>query len=494
MKSFYLFSIIIVLFIFSAPSKAELIIFPKPQGLTAAEDFSVKVNGKEVFVYDSKVAAFTSFAFDGQVDIEITPGHDVKWLDIRPLNLNIQHTLENNIIRFKLTNPCNLSFELNGESGRVFYLFANPIEKNPPKPTDKNTIYFESGKVHDIGHVDLKSNQTVYIADGAVVYGSFSAKNAKNINISGYGILDGSKVGYEAKKENNYVKPRMLKFTKCKDFHINGIVILDSYGWTVSQKNCKNSSITNIKHINWRFGSDGIDLVGSSDVTIDGCFLRDNDDCVTIKTWGGDPEIPYKDVAKGNDIKNITVTNTVFWNMAYGNAMEIGFELQADSITNISFINCDVIHCDRGAVMGIHHGDYATISNIRYEDIRIEDAQHKLIDFGIFLSQYSADRHPSEKELTRRYLQGAWDGVQDIKFYDKEKHAKHRGYIKDIYFKNIHVIDGLKPFSILSGFDDKHCIDNVTIENMTIHGKVVNNAKEGRFFVENTKNLKFITK
>jgi len=485
--------IMIVLTIVSISLRAQLVTFPAPQGIKAAEDFRLKVNGEEVFVYDSKVAAFSSFAFEGKVDIEIIPSHDVKWLDIRPLNKNIKHTLKNNVISFQLSNPCNLSIELNGESGRVFNLFANPIEKDPPKPTNKNTIYFEGGKVHDVGHVDLKSNQTVYIAGGAVVYGSFSAENAKNINISGYGILDGSKVGYGAKDETNYVKPRMLKFTKCKDFHINGIVILDSYGWTVSQKNCESSSITNIKHINWRFGSDGLDLVGSSDITIDGCFLRDNDDCVTIKTWGGDSGIPYKDVAKGNDVKNITVTNTVFWNMAYGNAMEIGFELQADSITNISFINCDVIHCDRGAVMGIHHGDYATISNIRYEDIRIEDAQHKLIDFGIFLSQYSADRHPSAEERTRRYLQGAWDGVQDIKFYDKEKHAKHRGYIKNIYFKNIHVIDGPKPFSILSGYDDEHCIENVTVENMTIHGKAVNNAKEGRCFVENTKNLKFIT-
>ena len=141
--------------------------------------------------------------------------------------------------------------------------------------------------------------------------------------------------------------------------------------------------------------------------------------------------------------------------------------------------------------MSIHNGDYATVNNILYDDIRVEDARHKLIDLGVFISQYSLDRHPDEKERTQRYLHGAWDGVQDAQFYGKEKHARYRGKIKDITFRNIQIIDGKIPFSLICGYDDEHNIENITFENLRFYGRKIKNPNAAKMYLDFADNVKF---
>ena len=198
----------------------------------------------------------------------------------------------------------------------------------------------------------------------------------------------------------------------------------------------------------WRNGSDGIDLVGTSDAVIDGCFLRNNDDNVVIKTWGGRDKYP-RTAEKGPDVRNIKVLNSVIWNMAWGNALEIGFELRADRVGDILFRNCDVIHVERGATFSIHNGDDATVENVRFEDIRVEDSRHKLIDLAVFFSRYSADGPEDPEEYKRLYMNGAWDGVLKVAAGDSAAHAPFRGRIRNVVFKDIAVVGGPVPFSIL---------------------------------------------
>lgn len=57
---------------------------------------------------------------------------------------------------------------------------------------DENILYYGPG-VHEIGLVELHSNQTVILDAAAVVYGGFVAYGADNITITGTGVLDGSK-------------------------------------------------------------------------------------------------------------------------------------------------------------------------------------------------------------------------------------------------------------------------------------------------------------
>lgn len=458
--------------------------YQPPASVAPAPDFSVKINGKESFVYDSEVAAFTNFSFEGTVTVDIVSRNDIKWLDIRPLNENIQAEYDGNHITFQISQPAHLSLELNGESIRPLYIFANPMETNVPDPNDPNVRFFSGGKVYNTGTLNLKDNQTVYIAGGAIVKGNLKASQASNIKIRGRGILDGSDV---PEGSNN----RMIMLEKCENSLIEGILIFNSLTWTVVPVECNNLEINNIKQINWDFGSDGIDLVGCTNIDIKNCFLRNNDDCIVIKSF--DYADKYQnDPLAGRPVKNINVTNTVFWNMAWGNAIEIGFELRTSSISDVTFRNCDIIHVERGAAFSIHNGDRAVVENIRYENIRVENARHKLIDLAIFLSQYSLDRPASEQERQERYLHGAWDGVQKVYEGEEQQFAPNRGYIRNISFKDIAVLDGPFPFSIIAGYSQEHQVENVMIENLTILGNPINQREDGRFFIENAENIIFI--
>lgn len=458
-------------------TQAQVAFYPAPDSLEKSALFQVKINGKKTFVYQNEVSSLAYFSFSGKINIEITCLHDVKWVDIRPQSLNIKPTFGEHTIKFSIDKPANLTIELNGEISRPLHLFAAPPETNVPSPNMSKVHYFKGGKVHNIGTLVLQSDETIYMAGGAVVRGNIIATDAKNIKIIGRGILDGT-----------FVKEQMIQFTRCENIYIEGITILNSPGWTIVLRQCKYLTIKGIKQVCWRNGSDGLDLVATSHVKVSDSFFKNNDDNIVLKCWGGDEKYPLN-APQGPDMNNIEITRSVFWNMPWGNALEIGFELRCGIVSNIKFTDCDLIHVERGAAFSIHNGDYATVDNVLFENIRVEDAMHKLIDLSIFLSQYSLDRVADEAERKQRYMQGAWDGVSIVTATQKSQYSDNRGHIKNIRFKNIAVTDGQFPYSILSGYDAKHLIENVLIENLTIHGKRIKTAKEGRFYIENAKNI-----
>lgn len=476
-SAFQILSIIILVFITPISAFSKSITYPFPEGMEKAQDFRVWIDDKEISLYDTKNAALGMFSFSGEVNIKIAPVHDVKWLDIRPLKLGIKPSIENNIINFKITKPTSLTIELNSEFTRVLHLFANPLEESVPSPNDKNIKYFKAGKVYNVGNISLKKGENIYIEGGAVLRGSLKAENVSDVKIFGRGIIDGDSL-----KENN-----IIFFNNVKNSTVEGISLINSHTWTFKSVFCDNITVDNLKIVNYDFGTDGIDIVASQNFMVKNSFIRANDDCVVIKTWGGGPKYP-EGIVIGPDVKNIKILNTVMWNMPWGNAIEIGFELRAKLVSDILFQDIDIIHVERGAALSIHNGDYANVQNIRFEDIRIEDAPHKIIDLAIFLSQYSVDRPKSKEERNKRYKHGAWDGVQKVYPGEEELFAKDRGFIKDIYFKNI-IVEGRPGFSVISGYDKNHQVENVFIENLVFNGKKVNTLDEGKFVVENAKNI-----
>ncbi len=456
-------------------SAQQLITYPAPDSARRAADFSVRVNGQDVFVYDNAVSALAQFSFEGSAVVEITSTHHLRWVDIRPKKAAIAVVVTPTKITFTLTKPGQFSIERNGEHSRPLYLFASPPETDVPRPDAANVRYFASGKIYDVGTLTLKSNETLYIAGGAIVRGNIEATDARNIRIRGRGILDASRLD----------KGRLVRLWRCQNVEIEGITIVNSPGWTLVLLDCDSVRIHHHQQVCWRNGSDGIDLVGTSHVRIHDCFLRNNDDNIVVKSFSIDPETYYSQPGKGRDVTDIVAERCVIWNMPWGNALEIGFELRCTTVNTITFRDCDLIHVDRGAALSIHNGDDATVENITYEDIRVEDAPHKLIDLAVFWSQYSTDRPATQAERTAQYMQGAWDGVLRVPAGQEATHARSRGQIRNIMFRNIAVTDGQFPYSILYGYDAQHRVENVRFENLTIHGKSIRSAQAGHFSVEN---------
>lgn len=468
-------NLLFFVFIFvSAGSAAQhLVTYPAPDSARRAADFSMTVNGREVFVYDNSVSAMALFSFEGSVLVEITSTHDLRWVDIRPKQAGITLTITPTKITFRLTKPGQFSIERNGEHSRPLYVFAAPLEQDVPRPDAPNVRYFAPGKIYDVGTLTLNSNETIYIAGGAIVRGNIEATDAQNISIRGRGILDASL------RTNG----RLIRLWRCQNIAIEGITILNSPGWALVLLDCDTVTIHDLKQVCWRNGSDGIDLVGTSHVRIRDCFLRNNDDNIVVKSFSIDPKTYYSQPGPGRDVTDILVERCVIWNMPWGNALEIGFELRCKTVNTITFRNCDLIHVDRGAALSIHNGDQATVENITYDNIRVEDAPHKLIDLAVFWSQYSVDKPATEAGRASQYMHGAWDGVLRVPPGQEAVYAKGRGQIRNILFRNIAVSDGQFPYSILSGYDAQHQISDIRFEGLTIHGRPIRSAKEGRISV-----------
>jgi hypothetical protein len=169
--------------------------------------------------------------------------------------------------------------------------------------------------------------------------------------------------------------------------------------------------------------------------------------------------------------------------MPCGNAIEVGFELRTAKVEEIRFEDIDIIRVERGSVISIHNGDSAVVDNVVYDNIRVEDARHKLIDFAVVYGRYGAIDRPDRSAPVD--LGGAWDGVMRLTAEEKAMRAKNRGYIRNVRVTNLNVVEGALPFSVISGFDKEHAVENVVIENLKYLGRPIRNAAEGKFSVDN---------
>ena len=424
------------LILFLQVRATTLVVYPAPEGAEAAPEYELEVNGKPVFVYNTRNAAFTYFSFDGKIDIKVTLLSPVYNYDIRPKNRMIKAECYRNQILFSIERPENLSLEINKNLKRPLFIFANPLEKDIPDKSDKNVIFFEAGKIHYPGEVSLKSNQTVYIEGGAIVRGHFMTDQGRNIKILGRGILDNSLY--------NRGEHRPIEINRCKDVLIEGIILTESRHWSCASTASEKVTYNNLKIVSSNDWDDGIDIVGSRHILVNNCFIQTKDDCIAIKAGVN----YFTDFNSSFTVDDVVVQNSVLWNGIWGNGLEIGFETRADTIRNITFRNCEMIHVEGPeGTFTIHNGDRALVKNILYEDIRVEDSRGWLIDFRILNSQYSRD--------------------------------KIRGKIEDVYFKNIRVEGDTFPYSQLLGFDEISRIKGVTLENFIIHGTKVTSTYNG---------------
>jgi hypothetical protein len=450
--------------------------YAAPPEAAPSVHFTVKVNGENSFVHQAPTAAYTIFDMNGPVDVVIKAGKDVKWVDVRPLQLHIKPEWKNDsTITLHLAKPCKISVELNGSIKMPLYIFANEFEKNVPKSTDPNVVFFAGGRTYNIEKLTLTSGQTLYLEGGAILKGYIDVSNAKNVKIKGRGILDGTDNGQERDQHNYFIR-----FQDSDNVELEGITLHNGTTWQVVPLHSNHVLIRNINIVSDNASDDGIDIVRSKNVTIENCFIRTKDDCIAIKA--------HLNYPPGEIVDEVMVRHCVFWNAIWGNALEIGFELQSSEVRNITFRDSDIIHEEEGAVLSIHNADNAIVHHILFEDIRIEDSYNKLFDVSIFLSQYSVDKPTDPAERKKRYLHGAWDGVMHVPADKLASHARYRGHVKDIVFRNIYV-QGRFPYSLFHGFDKDHLVENIVIDNLVVNGRKIKSKSEARIFEAHTKGI-----
>ena len=453
-------------------------VYPVPAGEPVFEDYTVSVNGTPAALYTARVSAIPfnrswpgyqrpleqteiapvlSLDMTEPVRIEIRWGSPVTEAIVRPVSKGIPVKIDGDTVSFVIEKPGQYSAEVNGRHQNL-HIFAN----EPEQAVDPAafTYYFAPG-VYEVGDLVLYSGESVYIAAGAVVHGGIQAYDAENIRICGRGILDYSKM--ERSDPLRWEKDGLMIFARCRNVVLEGITLRDASWWTVTAFNCVGLLYRNVKAVGmWRYNSDGFDFVNCQNVHVDGCFLRNYDDVIVFKGLrikdpdGGRP--PYEHM----DLCNYLVENCVLW-CDWGGALEIGAETVADRYTNMVYRNCDVLRSDHGALR-IQSGDRAHISNVLYEDIRVEFSKHdqghklQLSDEDIFVPP----------ENWHWYLIRGWI------YCNRWSDDGILGNVHDITYRNIAAYtddEALVPEISLKGVDKDHRFHNITIENVSLNGK-----------------------
>ena len=347
---------------------------------------------------------------------------DVRSAKILPSAPAMKPTVSGRDITFPVSQPANLTIEINDDPIHSLHLFANPPEAAPPDPHDPSVIYFGPG-IHELPDgIRVDANHTVYLADGAIVKGVGVARSAlirlegDHISVRGRGIIDGGDCPTHS---------RSLITVHGSDILLEGVTLTDSPTWNIPIRQSDHVQIDRVKIFGHRSNSDGIDICNSTNVTVSNCFLRTLDDLIVVKT----------DHQQG-PVQHVVVKNCVLWNQV-AHALSIGAELR-EPVEDVLFTDCDVIHdLGREYTLRIYNCDSAMVRDVRFENLRIEEAR-KLISLWIGKAKWSRDAD--------------------------------RGHIADVSFDHIDAVG--TPLSVdLVGANDADRVVGATFQDVRLNGK-----------------------
>lgn len=423
---------------------------------TASQVFSVEVDGQDVFVADHTTQAYTGptnhfsyahFAFAGPVEVEVTMTGDVSGYRVSPVSLELPVTQVGNTFTFTLDRPRKLLlWNPADRMAQKVALFADPLEDDAPDPNDPNVVniadhgnslqqgvdaaaavqngvlYIPAGTYS--GQATLEDDVDVYLAPGAVIDGGFEGEQIDDVKIFGRGafILDGG--------ESVHLEDA------CTNIVLQGFVTMD--GGHPVLHDSRDVVLYNLKSTRLSERAQTFDGNGVSNLLIDNVFFWSSDDATAIG---------YR-----HNQDHVTVRNSVLGIWGSGTTMKVAASWRPgqaeplyDRIGDFTYENLDCLTADR-------------IAQVR------QDCGGDVEDFYFKNTRFEDDWAP-----------GKVMGILYANF-DAERAAQGYGNVRNIYLSNVELMpDG---YIELRGLDDGHKVQNVTFENVTVGGTLIENTSQ----------------
>ncbi len=342
------------------------------------------------------------------------------------------------------------------------------------------TVVFPAGK-YLTGTIYLKSGVHIYLEENATILGSTDpftyekliiedppttlktddnsklaliiANKAKNISISGKGIINGQgrKLALNIdslhhkgiRVDPNYgsrvqetMRPKIINFWECENVKISDITILNSSSWVQTYELCKNVTIENIRVISRAYwNNDGINITDSKEVKIHNCYVDAADDAITLKSYYTDA------LCEDIEIKNCEIRSSASA-IKFGTASFGGFkDIRIDSIK--------VVDTYRSAI-AIESVDGGTIENVVVSNMNAINTGNAIF---VRLGHRAGDNPGKIENITFKNIKA------QIPFGRPDSNYDLRG--PDVgYFHN------QWPASI-TGIPN-HSVKNITLENIEI--------------------------
>ncbi|WP_242157809.1 glycoside hydrolase family 28 protein [Aestuariivivens sediminis] len=250
-------------------------------------------------------------------------------------------------------------------------------------------IIFPKGRFLS-GSIEIKSNVTLYLQEGAVLLGSTDpyqyrkgignlaflfAGHAENISILGTGTIDGQgralalaidslhHIGERVDPNYNLrrmrphesFRPELINLKQCKDIQIKGVTLKNSAGWLQTIEQCNQvvyDSVTVYNRAYWN--NDGFDIVDCHNVRITHCNVDAADDGICLKSHS--PNHFNNNIFISNCTVRSSASAIKFGTASYG-----GFK-------NVTIEHIEVFDTFRSAI-AIESVDGGIIENIKVNNI-----------------------------------------------------------------------------------------------------------------------------
>lgn len=288
------------------PQSPKVVVYSAPVNEVLNHDYRVVVDGQEVPVYNKRVslnhskkqvneepgtyenAGFAYFdLIEGEVEVQVSYKTNIRSVSFIAAGKKPIPEFRDNVLKFTVSEPQNLSVVINDDAVHTLDLFINPELKDVPDVKDPKVVYFAPGS-YRLPAATLEDGMTIYVAGGAVVhcyvgphewytvneetglknYSPFYMFNldGKHIRVCGRGIIDadgtplGSRRGIRINGE---------------DISIEGVILRNSSECAIYVDSVKQAKIDNVKILNYRFNADGLNITpAASDVVISNSFVQ----------------------------------------------------------------------------------------------------------------------------------------------------------------------------------------------------------------------------
>lgn len=298
------------------------------------------------------------------------------------------------------------------------------------------------------------------------------------LRITGEGTLDGSgqafwqifwkRLAADNKTKNlDIERPRLMFVDSCTNVVISGITLKDSGFWNMHLYRCREVLVEKVT-ISSPIGApstDGIDIDSCQNVTVRGCHISVDDDCIAIKGSKGPLALEDKD---SPPVEHIRVSDCTF-NLGHG-VVTLGSE--ATIVRDVVVENCRVISSSPTRTNSVVRLKMRPDTPQTYEDIHFNnivlEGYGKLLSIEPWTQYFDLKGHPRPnsvvRNITARNITGSYESIGSIKPHD---HVK----VSDITLENINLT--LKNDRLRLGE-----VENLVIKNVIVNGKPLANPNE----------------
>jgi PA14 domain len=414
-----------------------------PREITS-DRFTVAIDGKSVAVaHAAENYYFLNFDVVKSTRISITaPSEDywAKGVEVQPWRENIRPVRHGRTITFTVSHPCKLSITRPGDylgGAEMLFLFANRPEVKPPSNGSSSLRYYGPGVYHE--NIDAQSGDSIYLAPGAVIFGSINIWGVDNVKVFGRGIVvyDGPQ---NPADDDGWIHRRnwhVIVMDNAHHIDISGITcVTRSRTWMIQMKSSRFITFDNVKVIGGSAGNanqDGMDWLGGGDTVVRDTFIRAADDVFALQgNWDGYTAEAM--ATPGEDVSNIRIENSVL-STSISNIVRVNWPHKTFNSSNFVLRDSDVIHAGVGACT---------------------------VPFALF--ELWADPDGNGKHTGYRF-----ENIRVEDWYSLVQIRQPNPAVRDVRFKDVWALDALPMVpSVLKGD-----VDDVHFENVKVGGRVV---------------------